>query len=155
SGGIDLRPTERDSLAGVTYDIGSPTNVKVYRGLAHPVAETSKYEKQVEKGGWFDNHDFKFYKEPLEVSDETINKVLDLYRDPKSHQAWGPKEKCAGFHPDYVLIWQGHDGPRAIQLCYGCHEWKFFGPGGEFLSDISEKAYFGPLTRRWLKKEKD
>lgn len=152
SGGIDLRPTETDSLAGVTYDIGQPTDVKVYRGLAHPQGQTALYEKQVAKGGWIEVEGFKFFEDPLDVSDDTINKVLDLYRNPKSHQAWGPKEKCDGFHPDYVLVWQGHDGRRAIQLCYGCHEWKFFGPGGSFLSDISEKAYFGPLTRRWLKK---
>ena len=155
SGGIDLRPSETDSLAGVSYDIGTPTNVKVYKGLAHPTGDTAKYEAQVAKGGWVEIHDFKFFKEPLDISDETINKVLDLYREKKSHQAWGPKEKCDGFHPDYVLVWDGHDGQRAIQLCYGCHEWKFFGPGGVFLSDISEKAYFGPLTRRWLKKDKN
>lgn len=155
SGGIDLRPSETDSLAGAIYDIGTPTNVKVYKGLAHPTGDTAKYEKQVAKGGWIEVHDFKFFKDPLDISDDTINKVLDLYRQKKSHQAWGPKEKCDGFHPDYVLVWQGHDGQRAIQLCYGCHEWKFFGPGGKFLSDISEKAYFGPLTRKWLKKDKE
>ncbi len=155
SGGIDLRPTETDSLAGATYDIGTPTKVKVYKGLAHPKADTAQYEKQIAKGGWIEIHDFKFFEEPLDISEETINQVLDLYRNPKSHQAWGPKTKCDGFHPDYALVWQGHDGQRAIQLCYGCHEWKFFGPGGMFLSDISEKAYFGPLTRRWLKKDKD
>lgn len=152
SGGIDLRPSEADSLAGVTYDIGTPTDVRVYRGLAHPEGNTETYEKQVAAGGWIEVHDFKFFDEPVDVSEETVGKVLDLYRDPKSHQAWGPKDKCDGFHPDYVLVWQGHDGQRAIQLCYGCHEWKFFGPGGMFLSDISEKAYYGPLTSRWLKK---
>ena len=64
------------------------------------------------------------------------------------------------FHIDSVGTHSYHVGEpahrgtrRVLQLCYGCHEWKFFGPGGMLLTDISEEAYFGPLTTQWLKKE--
>ena len=154
SGGIDLRPIEERARTQACIDFGNTSNAVVYRGLAHPQAQTSTYNKQVEKGGWVEIEDFKFFKEPVDVPRESIDKVLELYCQPKSHQAWGPKEKCAGFHPDYAIVWT--DGSRRVlQLCYGCHEWKFFGPGGMLLTDISEKAYFGPLTRKWLKKQGD
>ena len=155
SGGIPLRPTEESWHQVHVSSFGNTANAKAYKGLAHPQAQTSKYEKQVEKGGWVEIEDFKFFEDPVDVPQEYINNVLDLYRDLDSHQAYGPKTKCAGFHPDYAIVWTSMGKRRVIQLCYGCHEWKFFGPTGEMLTDISEKAYFGPLTRKWLKKDKE
>ncbi|MGE9270595.1 MAG: hypothetical protein ACQKBU_07310 [Verrucomicrobiales bacterium] len=152
SGGIALRDVEERARTQAVIDFGDTSNAKVYRGLAHPSAEAKLYASQVEKGGWIEIEEFKFFEEPLDVSRESIDKVLALYAEPESHQAWGPKTKCAGFHPDYAIVWSSGGSRRVLQLCYGCHEWKFFGPGGMLLTDISEKAYFGPLTRRWLKK---
>ena len=139
--------------AQAVIDFGDTSNAKVYRGLAHPEAETELYDQQVAASGWVEYEGFKFFEKPVDVPRETIDKVLALYADSSSHQAWGPKDSCAGFHPDYVLVWSSGGKRRVLQLCYGCHEWKFFGPGGHLLTDISEKAYFGPLTTRWLKKE--
>jgi len=151
SGGIPLRDIEERARTQAYIDFGDTSNAKVYRGLAHPQGQTSLYNKQVKKGGWIGIEDFKFFEEPLDIPRDHIEKVLALYGEPKSHQAWGPKEKCDGFHPDYVVVWSSGGTRRVLQLCYGCHEWKFFGPGGMLLTDISEKAYFGPLTRKWLK----
>lgn len=155
SGGIPLRDIEERARTQAVIDFGDTSNAKVYRGLAHPQGQTSIYDKQVEKGGWVEIEDFKFFEEPLDIPREDIEKVLALYGEPDSHQAWGPKEKCDGFHPDYAVVWSSGGTRRVLQLCYGCHEWKFFGPGGMLLTDISEKAYFGPLTRKWLKKAKE
>ncbi len=155
SGGIPLRDIEERARAKAVSDFGDTSGAVVYRGLAHPEAQTSRYQKQVDAGGWVEIEDFKFFEEPVDVPREDIDKVLALYAESDSHQAWGPKTKCAGFHPDYAIVWTDGGTRRVLQLCYGCHEWKFFGPGGMLLTDISEKAYFGPLTRRWLKKEGD
>lgn len=155
SGGIPLRPTEQRSLTRAVEDFGDTSGAIVYRGLAHPVADKARYQRQVAAGGWVEIEEFKFFEEPLGVTRETIGKVLALYADPDAHQAWGSKETCAGFHPDYAIVWTDDGVRRVLQLCYGCHEWKFFGPGGMLLTDISEKAYYGPLTRRWLEKPGD
>ncbi|MCH7227828.1 hypothetical protein [Haloferula sp. A504] len=153
SGGIPLRPSEEAALQGAVRDFGDTSKAVVYRGLAHPEADTARYEKQVKAGGWVEFEDFKFFKEPVDVPRRTIDQVLSLYAQPGSHQAWGPKELCPGFHPDYAIVWSDRGTRRVLQLCYGCHEWKFFGPGGMLLTDISEEAYFGPLTTEWLEKE--
>lgn len=153
SGGIPLRDVEERQRQGALADFGDTSNLKAYRGLAHPQAQTSLYERQVARGGWIEIEDFKFFEEPLDIPRERLEEVLQIYRDGDSHQAWGPKDKCAGFHPDYVLVWSSGGRRRVLQLCYGCHEWKFFGPGGMLLTDISEKAYNGRLTRRLLPKE--
>lgn len=154
SGGIPLRDIEERARAKAVSDFGDTSGAVVYRGLAHPEAQTSRYQKQVEAGGWVEIEDFKFFEEPVDVPRENIDKVLALYAESDSHQAWGPKTKCAGFHPDWVLLWNQGDNRRALQICYGCHEWKFFGPDGRrILTDISETAYFGPLTGLLPKEE--
>jgi hypothetical protein len=152
SGGIPLRPEEAASHRAAVADFGDASQARVYRGLAHPQAEVERYERQVAAGGWVEIEDFKFFEEPADVPRESVDRVLELYADPASHQAWGPKTACAGFHPDYAVVWTAGGSRRVLQLCYGCHEWKYFGPGGELLTDISEDAYYGPLTRRWLPK---
>jgi hypothetical protein len=40
-----------------------------------------------------------------------------------------------------------------LQICYGCHEWKYFGPGGTIHTDINEPAYFDSLMH-WLPRGK-
>lgn len=149
-GGVPLRPVEARAWQAAVADLGSGEDARVYRGLAHPQTEASRYRRQVAAGGWIEIEGFKFFRQPLAVPTATVASVLELYRQPSSHQAWGPKDTCGGFHPDYALVWPGDGRRRVLQLCYGCHEWKFFGPGGTVLTDISEEAYFGPLTRRWL-----
>ncbi len=155
SGGIPLRPTEVEGHRQALADFGPTDDLRIHKGLAHPVSEKRLYARQVERGGWIEVHGFKFEAEPAEFPQSTAEEVLDLYRDLDSHQAWGPKTKCAGFHPDWVLLWNQGERLRALQICYGCHEWKFFGPDGKrILSDISETAYFGPLTKLLPKEER-
>jgi hypothetical protein len=79
-----------------------------------------------------------------------VRQIVDLYCDPTSHQALAsPKTTCAGFHPDYALVWSDARGSRVLQICYGCHEWKYFGPGGVLHTDINEPAYDEKITQ-WL-----
>lgn len=145
-GGIPLRNTERSAQWGAEVDIlRSARNVEIYRGLAHPQADTARYERQVARGGWVEFQGFKFHKEPAAFPDGTAAKVLDLYRKTDSHQALAHKTTCAGFHPDYALVWTHGGERRVLQICYGCHEWKYFGPGGMVHTDIAEPAYFRGL----------
>ncbi len=52
---------------------------------------------------------------------------------------------CDGFHPDYALVWSKDGRQRVLQVCHGCHEWKFFGPGGMVYTDIEDDTYFMKL----------
>lgn len=154
SGGIPLRDIEERQRGAAVSDFGDTSNLKAYRGLAHPQNDKARYEKQVAKGGWVEFEGFKFFEEPLDFPKERLDEVLEIYADPDSHQAWGPKTKCPHFHPDYALVWSSGGRQRVLQLCFGCHEWKFFGPRGMLLTDISEKAYNGRLTRKLLPRER-
>lgn len=141
-----MRDAERSSQQGASADIlRTANNVRIYRGLAHPQADAGRYGKQVAQGGWVEFRGFKFHGQPASLSGDTAARVFDLYRDPASHEALATKTTCAGFHPDYALVWSHGGQRRVLQICYGCHEWKYFGPGGVVHTDISEPAYFRKL----------
>ena len=153
-GGIPMRETEMHAQWGAEVDIlRSANDVRIYRGLAHPVTETSLYARQVKKGGWVEFEGFKFHAEPAAFPAGTAGKVLDLYKRSASHEALADKSTCPGFHPDYALVWTKNGKRRVLQICYGCHEWKYFGPGGTVYTDIEDKTYFGELTRLLPKKK--
>lgn len=142
-GGIPMRETETKAQWGAEVDIQqSANNVTIYRGLAHPVADKTNYERQVKKGGWVEFQGFKFHAEPVEMKAGTAEKVLEIYTRSASHEAQAVKTTCAGFHPDYALVWTKGGKQRVLQICYGCHEWKYFGPGGKVHTDIEDKTYF-------------
>ena len=145
-GGIPMRETEMHAQWGAEVDIKkSANNVKVYRGLAHPVGDKANYERQVKKGGWVEFEGFKFHAQPVDVPADTAWKVLEIYNRSASHEAQAVKTTCDGFHPDYALVWTKGGKRRVLQICYGCHEWKYFGPGGKVHTDIEDKTYFKEL----------
>jgi hypothetical protein len=145
-GGEPMRETERKAQWGAEVDIlKSARDVVIYRGLAHPAAESARYEQQVRKGGWVEFEDFKFHAEPAEFKAGTADKVLALYNRSASHEALVTKTTCDGFHPDYALVWSQDGHQRVLQICHGCHEWKFHGPGGTVHTDIEDDTYFKEL----------
>jgi hypothetical protein len=149
-GGEPLRTTEIASLRAVSADFRQAKNIKVYHGLAHPRRDAEIYAEQLRS----EPHDFfagfAFHQKPVPVSASRVKQIVDLYCNADSHQALSsPKTTCAGFHPDYALVWSDIHGQRVLQICYGCHEWKYIGPGGILHTDINEPAYFEKITR-WL-----
>jgi hypothetical protein len=147
-GGIPMRETEMHAQWGAEVDINqSANNVKIYKGLAHPIADKAVYDSQVKKGGWVEFEGFKFKAEPASFPAGTAEKVLTIYKRSSSHEALAEKTTCAGFHPDYALVWTKGGKRRVLQICNGCHEWKYFGPGGKVYTDIEDKTYFGELTK--------
>ena len=117
-GGIPMRETETHAQWGAEVDINkSANNVKIYRGLAHPVGDKARYEKQVKQGNWVEFQGFKFQKEPIDAPAGTADKVLDLYKLSASHEAQAVKTTCDGFHPDYALVWSKGDKQRVLQIC--------------------------------------
>lgn len=149
-GGEPLRTNEIASLQAISADLQNAKNIKVYHGLAHPTRDPELYAQQLKTVPYVVWEGFAFHRSPEKVSDQLVKNVVDLYRRADSHQVLSsPKTTCAGFHPDYALVWSNAQGRRVLQICYGCHEWKYFGPGGMLHTDINEPAYFDKITQ-WL-----
>ncbi len=150
SGGIPLRPGEEAAHQLAVADIRNAQNVVVYRGLAHPQKQKQLYARQLRTVDHFYQHGFEFFSEPVAVPASTVQKLLDLYSDPDSHQTLSIKSICR-YHPDYSLVWNSGGEEQILQICYGCHEWRHFCSRGVLQTDINEPAYFDKLTV-WLPK---
>jgi hypothetical protein len=149
-GGEPLRATETSSLRAVAKDLRQAKNIRVYHGLAHPQRDAEVYAAQLRSVPHVFFAGFAFHRQAENVSAQRIQDIVNLYCDAASHQALAsPKTTCAGFHPDYALVWSNARGQRVLHICYGCHEWKYIGPGGVLHTDINEPAYFEKITR-WL-----
>lgn len=149
-GGEPLRASELRSLQRVVLELKKAEHPQLYRGLAHPKKDPRRYARQLQTQPHVMFRDFAFHQQPVPDSEALGRRLLRLYADPQSHQALAaPKTACAGFHPDYALVWQSGRTKCVLQVCYGCHEWKFFGPGGMMHTDINEPAYFDELMQ-WL-----
>ena len=149
-GGEPLRTTELASLRAVAADLSQAKNIQVYHGLAHPQRDKDIYAQQLRTLPNRRFEGFDFHAQPEKVSPQRIRDIVNLYSDPDSHQALAsPKTTCSGFHPDYALVWSNKNGQRVLHICYGCHEWKYFGPGGILHTDINEPAYDKKITQ-WL-----
>lgn len=152
-GGEPLRPTELRSLQAVRSDLAQARNARIYRGFAHPKRDPERYGQQLQRLPHVFWEGFAFHRQPISAPPGLIPALVQLYSQADSHQALAsPKTTCAGFHPDYALVWSDRRGTRVLQICYGCHEWKYLGPGGILHTDINEPAYFDQLTQ-WLPPE--
>ncbi|MFD0895552.1 hypothetical protein KBB96_19540 [Luteolibacter ambystomatis] len=150
-GGIPLRSGgETEAQAHAAAEVRAAENVTVYRGLAHPQNEKALYRRQLKTVQHTHIHGFDFFSKPADVPKATVRKILDLYVDPTSHQALSTKDLCH-YHPDYAFVWKTGAQEHVLQICYGCHEWRYFCERGALCTDINEPAYFDKLTK-WLPK---
>jgi hypothetical protein len=150
-GGVPMRPAEAEAHAQAIAEVKAASNVTVYQGLAHPKNQKSLYKKQLGTVEHTSIHGFEFFSKPANVSDATVRRVLDLYAEPSAHQGLSRKDLCH-FHPDYAFVWKTGTQENVLQICYGCHEWRYFCERGMLSTDINEPAYFDKLTK-WLPQE--
>jgi len=150
-GGIPLRSGgEAEAQALAAAEVKVAHGVTVYRGLAHPQNQKVLYAHQLKTVTHTHIHGFEFFSQPAQVDPKVVKDVLNLYVDPTSHQALSIKDLCH-FHPDYAFVWKTGSEEHVIQICYGCHEWRYFCNRGALCTDINEPAYFDKLTK-WLPK---
>lgn len=148
-GGVPLRSAgEAEAHAHAAADARAARQVTVYQGLAHPKNEKRLYAEQLKSVPHTSIHGYEFFSRPAEVSPATVKRVLSLYAEPSSHQAYSKKDVCS-FHPDYAFVWRTGAEEHVLQICYGCHEWCYYCARGVLMTDINEPAYFDKLTQ-WL-----
>ena len=86
-------------------------------------------------------HGYWFFDERIQVSREEAEALARIVADARSFAPWGGAKACGGFHPDFCLEWPSGTELHHVLLCFGCHEMKYFGPGGSALCDVPPPAY--------------
>lgn len=117
----------------------------LYEGLPHPMYEADSLESEKKAKPTIELHGFPFYREPLALRAGDEEKLKEVLGDARSFDSYSGEKKCGGFHPDYAVGWSVAGTPYVCLICFGCAEFRLYGPAGEAEYDISRAAR-GRLT---------
>jgi len=94
----------------------------VYEGLPHPEMDAERFEKELKLTGSIEINGHRFYRTPVAVSDETLERLRSLTTQKNLFRPFQAAKACGGFHPDWCLVWA--DDPEAVYVhfCFGCDE---------------------------------
>lgn len=112
----------------------------VYEGLPHQFWEREALAKELKEKKTVKLHDFPFYEGAITLKEEDAKKLCALCSELKTFGRYRGRKMCGGYHPDWCLEFKNGDDVYRVQLCFGCHEARLFGPKNEVFSDLDEDA---------------
>lgn len=84
-----------------------------------------------------ERHGFYFYTETLPLKPDDAKQLKDILSDERSFKPFFGPKKCGGYHPDYSVVWPVGETVLEVQICFGCHEVKIYGPDQSLYCDIA------------------
>ena len=101
--------------------------LQVFEGLPDPKTESALFAKESVRSDVMRVGDFKFYKQPLELSQAEIAELRAAF-DPGNPFSPSGGEPCGRFHPDFLLVWKSGESAFSAQIGLGCEEIEAAGP---------------------------
>jgi hypothetical protein len=114
--------------------------ITFYEGLPHQMYEPDALEAEKRAKPTIELHGFPFYRQTLALKPGDEEKVKAALGDAQSYETYSGDKKCGGFHPDYAVVWSVKGSTYACLICFGCGEFKMYGPSGEAYYDIATAA---------------
>jgi len=108
----------------------------LYEGLPHPFHEAALLAAEKAKPT-IDLHGFPFYRQSLALKSGDGEKLKAILEDADSYDPFLGEKKCGGFHPDFAVGWVVGGKQQVCLICFGCTEFKLYGPNGETRYDIA------------------
>ena len=102
-------------------------DLQVFEGLPDPTTESALFAKESVRSDVMRVGDFKFYKQPLELSQAEIAELRAAF-DPGNPFSPSGGEPCGRFHPDFLLVWKSGESAFSAQIGLGCEEIEAAGP---------------------------
>ena len=97
-------------------------DLQVFEGLPDPKTESALFAKESVRSDVMSVGNFKFYKQPLPMSDAEIAELRAVFSPGNPFSPGGGQDPCGRFHPDYVLVWRSGDSSFYAQIGLGCQE---------------------------------
>lgn len=110
----------------------------VYEGLPHQVKEQELFEKELKTKKTIEIDDFSFYAEPIEITEEDAQALLEMHASTENVSALKQDAPCGKFHPDFALVGTVNGKRSAIHFCFGC---------GEVLTIVGDEKMFSDMTQ--------
>lgn len=133
---VDTRFAENKSLFA---DIGKADQLTLYEGLPHQGNERQLFEQEQSKET-VTLHGYPFYRAPLDVPAEEVEKLRSVLGSASSFLQWRGERKCGGFHPDYCAEWRAGGNVYRVLICFGCGEVKVHGPDKSLRCDVEDET---------------
>jgi hypothetical protein len=78
--------------------------------------------------------------ETLALKSGDEEKLKAVLGDAGFYERFGGEKSCGGFHPDYAIVWSVEGNQYLCLMCFGCGEFRLYGPAGESYYDIAGEA---------------
>jgi hypothetical protein len=114
--------------------------VIVYEGLPHQGYYPDLVAQELKSKDTIKIDNYAFYREPLELKVDDLNKLHSLLADSATLADWIGEKKCGGFHPDYCVESVTNGESRHALICFGCDEILFSGADFHSRIDIAQAA---------------
>lgn len=140
----DDPPLRFSNFKPLAAGIARADRMEVFEGLPHQYTQRNLLELEKQSKETTYQHGFYFYRQPLVLSQNDARKLTSLLTDKSSfrEKEWSNmKASCGGFHPDFAVKFQSQSELYYVQLCFGCHEMKIFGPKLNLYCKIHNDAY--------------
>lgn len=125
--------------------------IVVYEGLPHQHFERESFESEIATKDVIDLDEHPFYREPLEISPEDLDRIREFVTGPDAFFNFVGEKECGGFHPDYAVEWRVGQERFRLLLCFGCGEAKIFGPNLRSRHELGRDYYDFNDARGWTK----
>jgi hypothetical protein len=97
-------------------------DLQVFEGLPDPKTESALFAREGARSDVMNIGDFKFYKEPVPMSDAEIAELRAVFHPGNPFSPGGSQDPCGSFHPDYVLVWKSGESTFHALIGLGCQE---------------------------------
>lgn len=116
-------------------------DLQVFEGLPDPKTESALFARESVRSDVMSIGDFKFYKQPLPMSDAEIEELREAFNPGNPFSPGGGQDPCGRFHPDYVLVWKSGESSIYAQIGLGCQEIETGGPSARIHRYIPPDIY--------------
>ena len=133
---VDL---DERSVIDFTGALKSADSASAFEGLPHEHFERTLYAQERAKPVK-ELLGYPFYPGAVELKAEDLAAVRAVLGDARNYERFLHEKKCGGFHPDWAFEWALGSDRFTVLICFGCHEVKLLGPGGESRHDFDDDA---------------
>lgn len=99
--------------------IAKADRVIIYKGLPR---NKESLEEELKSAATVKLYNSFFYQEPLDMSQDDINKLVNVLNNFDDNFSTYQPKRCGGFHADYIIQWYVGEEAQAVLICFGCGE---------------------------------
>ena len=116
------------SVGVYTRTVQAATELVVHRGLPRADGVAPATATPPAANDTITLQGYAFEGAAITISPPDVERLRVVLGARSSYASFTENKKCGGFHPDYALQWSDDERRYLTLICFGCDEFKLFGP---------------------------